>query len=81
MRDLRNLFPAILIAETMMVMIPIGAMPIMMISRNSREADRNCLVGSSPNKVKRGAKLVKAFLSKLYGSMSGMAVGAAISRL
>lgn len=47
-----------------MVMIPIGAIPSAMSSAQPMDVARNCFVTSSPNKVNRGAKSVKALFSK-----------------
>jgi hypothetical protein len=73
MNDFKNWFPPILMAQTIMVMIPIGAIPRRMSSGQPIEVDRNCLVISSPKRVKSGAKLVKALFSKDWLSTVGVA--------
>jgi hypothetical protein len=59
-----NLVPPTLIAETIIVIIPIGAIPSSTLSDTPIEVARNCLVTSSPKRVKRGLKSEKALLPK-----------------
>jgi hypothetical protein len=58
-------FPLTRIIETIIVMILRGAILSMMLSAIDINVARNCFVTSSPKSVRRGAKLVKAFLPKL----------------
>jgi len=58
--DFKSLFPPILMAPIMIVMIPIGAIPRRIASAHPMEVDRNCFVISSPKRVRRGAKSEKA---------------------
>lgn len=63
--------PPTRIADMMMVISPIGAMPSKTTSAKPMEVARNCFVTSSPKRVRRGAKSVKALLAKLFASMVG----------
>ena len=66
--DFKNWFPPILIAHIITVMIPIGAVPRRILSAHPIDVDKNCLVISSPKRVRRGAKSVKALFSKFEAS-------------
>lgn len=48
--------PPTLIAETMIVMIPTGAIPSNTVSNVLSDVVRNCLVVSSPKRVRRALK-------------------------
>lgn len=71
-KDFRNWFPPTRMADTIMVIIPIGAMLSKITSAGPMEVARNCLVTSSPKRVRRGAKLEKALLAKLSASTVGL---------
>jgi hypothetical protein len=79
MSDLKNLFPPIRIAQTTMVIIPIGAIPIRTSSAKPIEVARNCFVNSSPKRVRSGAKSLKALFSKFEGSTFGITVAVAVA--
>lgn len=64
-------FPPIRMAETIIVIIPIGAIPRRMSSHQLIDVDRNRFVISSPKSVRRGAKSENALLAKLLGSTVG----------
>jgi hypothetical protein len=72
MSDLMKPSPPILIAETMIVIIPIGAVPRRMLSAHQTDVDKNCFVTSSPNNVRRGAKFENALFSKFALSTVGI---------
>ena len=61
-----------------MVIIPIGATPSKTTSEKPIEVARNYFVTSSPKRVRRGARFVKALLAKLLGSMVAFALLVAI---
>jgi hypothetical protein len=51
----------------MTVIIPMGAMPRRISSAQPIDVARNCFVNSSPNRVRSGAKSLKALLAKFPG--------------
>ena len=69
--DLRKPFPPTLMADTITVGIPIGAIPRRTISIQPIVVERNCFVSSSPKSVSSGARLVKALLAKFDESTVG----------
>lgn len=56
MIDFINAVPPTLTAETMIVIIPSGAIPSKIVSAVPKDVARNCLVTSSPKRVRKGAK-------------------------
>jgi hypothetical protein len=58
MNDLKNLVPPILMAQGIVVMIPIGAIPRRISSPQPMEVERNCFVISPPKSDSNGAKSV-----------------------
>lgn len=76
--DFKNLLPPIRIAQTTMVIIPIGAIPSRISSAKPIEVARNCFVNSSPKRVSNGAKSLKALFSKFKLSTFGITVAVAV---
>lgn len=56
MIDFIKAVPPTLTAETMIVIIPSGAIPSKKVSAVPNDVARNCLVTSSPNRVRKGTK-------------------------
>jgi hypothetical protein len=79
MSDLKIVLFSILIADTIIVMIPIGAIPRRMLSAHPTEVERNCFVISSPNNVNRGAKFENALFWKFEVSTVGVAFAAFVA--
>jgi len=58
MYNLKNLVPPILMAQIIVVMMPIGAIPMRISSAQLMEVERNSFVISSPKSDNNGAKSV-----------------------
>lgn len=67
-RDFMKLFPPTRMADTMIVIIPMGAIPSRIVSTIPMLVPRNCFVTPSPKRVSSGAKSKKALLKKLSES-------------
>lgn len=70
--------PPILIAQTTTVMMPIGAILSKMSSAKPMDVARNCIVKVSPNRVRSGAKSLKALFAKFDVSTVGFALAAVV---